>query len=174
MKVKTETVFAVLNVLVWIVFIGLLFETAAILVSYLVCLLKPEAARNMNQSFSFLKLRYSSLPTFSIEVFLLLAIAGLKSFTAYLILKIFNKLKLSNPFEFNIARLMESVSYFIFAIWILSVVATMCKELIVDHIFQLRVSAVSFESLFLAGIIFIFARIFKKGVEIQSENELTV
>jgi hypothetical protein len=33
---------------------------------------------------------------------------------------------------------------------------------------------VSGETLFLAGVVFVIAQIFKKGVEIQSENELTI
>lgn len=33
---------------------------------------------------------------------------------------------------------------------------------------------ISGEFIFLAGVIFIIAQIFKKGIELQSENELTI
>jgi hypothetical protein len=174
MKSKTETILIVLNVLVWIVFIGLLIETGAIFVSYLVSAILPDAAKNLYKGLDFLELRNSSLWEYSVMVSILIAISALKSYTAFLVLEIFTRIKLVDPFKIEIAQLMEKVSYYILTIWIVSVLAKSAKEILVHSHITLRISTDSGEYLFLAGIIYIFAQIFKRGVEIQAENELTV
>ena len=53
MTTKTETILVVLNVLVWIVFIGFMVEAGALVVSYLISVVKPEAAKNLYRSLDF-------------------------------------------------------------------------------------------------------------------------
>ena len=45
---------------------------------------------------------------------------------------------------------------------------------IVDKLYGITSDYIPGDFLFLAGIVYVFAQMFKPGVEIQSENELTV
>jgi len=174
MKSKTETILIVLNTLVWIVFVGLMVETGAILISFIISLVKPEDAKNLYKDVDLLELRRSGIVAYFFLVSVLIGLTAVKSFSAYLVLKILTQIKLENPFKIEIAQLMEKISYYILAVWVVSILLKMTIEILVQKHFLLRISSESGEYLFLAGIIFIFAQVFKKGIEIQSENELTV
>ena len=57
----------------------------------------------------------------------------------------------------------------------LLLMATMSvMEWVLDHVPGLKLSVVSGDFIVMAGVVFITAQIFKKGVELQTENELTV
>jgi len=45
---------------------------------------------------------------------------------------------------------------------------------IVDKLYGITSDYIPGDFLFIAGIVYVFAQMFKPGVEIQSENELTV
>jgi hypothetical protein len=47
-------------------------------------------------------------------------------------------------------------------------------EWLSKRIAGLQENLISGEFILLAGVVFVFSQIFKKGVEIQSENELTI
>jgi hypothetical protein len=82
------------------------------------------------------------------------------------------------PFSNEIAKLIEKISYEAFSIAIVSVVAhEYTKRLMesgyqVSHIEEYWDDIAAF--LMMAGIVFVISQIFKKGIEIQNENDLTV
>jgi hypothetical protein len=45
---------------------------------------------------------------------------------------------------------------------------------ILEIVYGIKATYISGDVLFLAGMVFVFAQMFKRGVEIQRENELTV
>ena len=174
MKTKTEKILDVLNVLTWIVFIGLLIQTGAILISYGISLFNPEAAGNLYTGMDLSSLRESGILKYTCAVSLKIAILCLKAYSAYLVIKILTKINMSNPFNSEIAGLIEKVSYVILDILIITIIANEYSNWLSDNDLVLRGTREAGEFLFLAGVIFVFAQIFKKGVELQSENELTI
>lgn len=174
MKTKTEKILVVMNVLTWIVFIGLLIQAGAILISYGVSLFNSETAKNLYSGMDLSSLRESGIWKYTGAVSFMIAILCLKAYTAYLVIKILSKINMSNPFNSEIAGLIEKVSFVILEIWIITIIANEYSNWLSKNDLVLRGTREAGEFIFLAGVIFVFAQIFKKGVELQSENELTI
>ena len=68
---------------------------------------------------------------------------------------------------------MQKISYSIFYLWIIAMVHNTHVQFIgIRYKFPMELFSSDF--IFLAGIIFIFAQIVKRGIELQSENDLTI
>jgi hypothetical protein len=174
MKTKTESILTTMNVLTWIVFIGLLIHTGAIIVSYFISIINPEGAKNLYVGLDLFSLRQADFWKYSITVLLTIIILGLKAYSAYLVIQILSKINLEHPFTMSVALLIEKVSHVIFGIWFVSMLANVNHEWLRQSGLPVSENWISGEFIFLAGVIFIIAQIFKKGIEIQSENELTI
>jgi hypothetical protein len=88
------------------------------------------------------------------------------------------KLNLVKPFDVEIAKLIEKISFEAFAIAIVSIVAHQYTKMLiqsgyeVSHVEKYWNDTAAF--LMMAAIIFVISQIFKKGIELQNENDLTV
>jgi type IV secretory pathway TrbL component len=73
--------------------------------------------------------------------------------------------------------MIEKISYLIFGIWLLELFGTAygryLQTLFTDITVKFSLSS-EFSYLFMSGIIYLISQIFKRGVELQEENELTV
>ncbi|HET8839339.1 MAG TPA: DUF2975 domain-containing protein, partial [Flavobacteriaceae bacterium] len=176
MKTKTETILTITKVLTWIVFIGLCIKTGALIVSFFVSLfVNPIAAQDL-----YLGLDLSSVQEYGqwhyiCSVSLLIFFTGLKAYLAYLVIKIFLKFNLENPFSPEVAKLIDCIAQTALTAGIFAIIAGGYSKWLGKN----GLSAISSwdggsEFLFLAGIIFIIAQVFKKGIELKSENELTI
>ena len=174
MKTKTESILTAMNVLTWIVFIGLLIHAGAIIVSYFFSIINPEGAKNLYMGLDLFSLRQLDIWKYSFTVFLTITLLGLKGYTAYLVIQILSKINLEHPFTMSVALLIEKVSHIIFGIWVISMLANAYQEWLRQSGLPISENWISGEFIFLAGVIFIIAQIFKKGIELQSENELTI
>jgi hypothetical protein len=74
----------------------------------------------------------------------------------------------------EVAQLMEKISIYIFGTWVMVMLHNAHLGWLLKKIPGLEAHYISGEFIFLAGVVFVFSQIFKKGVEIQTENELTV
>jgi len=88
------------------------------------------------------------------------------------------KLDLSKPFSSFIAKKITQISYYTFSIGILSFIAQQTAKNLSHHGFEIdKLSQFWVDSqafILMAAVIYVIATIFKKGVEIQNENDLTV
>ena len=175
MTAKTLVILKTMNVLFWVIFIGLCIKTGAILVSFSVSLfVNPAGANNLylgldlSDLFTFDKMHYVSI------VSSIILINGLKAYIAYLVVRIFLKFKLSSPFEANITSLISEISYVALATGILAIVASGYSDWLAKKGIPIPHDWGSGEILFFAGVIYIIAQVFSKGKEIQTENDLTV
>ena len=180
MGAKNKLTLTVMNVLSWVIFIGLCIKTGTIFYSFIVSLqINPEAAQNLylrrfdlSALYNFSMIYYCSL------MILIILIWGFKAYLFYFAIQIFLKLNLVKPFSTEIASLISKISYVACLVGVLSIVASSFTV----WLFTLRIHFPNgiqdfiggSEFLFIAGILFIVALIFKSGIEIQSENELTV
>lgn len=174
MKTKTESILTTMNVLSWVVFIGLLIKLGALIVSYFISIINPEMTKNIymgSDLFSLIKLDFWK---YSVTAFLMITLLGLKAYTAYLVVQILSKINLEHPFIMRVALLIEKVSHVIFATWAVSMLANAFHGWLLQNNLPTTENWISGEFIFLAGVIFIIAQIFKKGIELQSENELTI
>ena len=179
METKTKSVLQVMKALTWIVFIGLCIKVGAMLFSFFVSLfVNPEAAKdlylglNLSELFNFSKLHY-------VNMFILVIISPiLKAYLFFLLIKVFSTINLKHPFSSTIRLLLSNISLVALSIGMSSVIAVsyygwLYKKGMLLYSLPRHISGSS-EFLFFAGIIFIISLIFKRGIEMQSENDLTV
>lgn len=173
-KSNTELILKVMHVVAWVVFIGLCIEAGAMLVAYTVSLFKPAAASDVYMGMDLSEVHAYRFWHYTYVVSFMIGLLAAKAYAAFLVIKIFAKLNLSHPFEGGVAKLIEKVSYVILGMGVIVLISNAYSEWL-DH---RGVSVPGGENLegflFLAGIIFIMAQIFKKGIELQVENELTI
>lgn len=176
---RTEKILIVLHVISWVLFIGICIKTGAIIISFYVSLfINPMGAENL-----FLGLNLSGLFDFDIFhyvilVLFIISLSVLKAFMVYLLIRIFLKINLAFPFSNEVASLIAKISYVAFTIGLLNLTAIYYSEYLILRAVKLpelnQYLSSKAEYLFFAGIIFVIAQVFRRGIEIQSENELTV
>lgn len=174
MQLKTDKLLAFMHVLAWIVFIGLLIKTGAILFSYGISTASPQGAKNLYLGLNLYPLRQYSFWDYSTHLSLLVALVMLEAYIAYLVIRVLATIKLSHPFTIEVAQLLERISHFILGAWVLVLVYNAHTKWLAKRVEGMEINLISAEFIFLAGLVFIIAQVFKKGVEMQTENELTV
>jgi len=179
MKSKTKQTLLILHIVSWILFIGLCIQTGAILYSFFVSLaINPEAAKNLHLGLNLSNLyandtgRYISLVSFFI------VLSAMKAYIFYLMIKIFLKLNLVHPFSKEVGSLIDKISYTALSIGVLGLISNGYSDWLMRRGIEMpdlhRYLGGAGEFLLLAAIVFCIAQIFKRGIEIQTENELTV
>ena len=89
-----------------------------------------------------------------------------------------HKMDLLKPFNTFVARQISKISYYTLSIGLLSYIARqeaknlMHHGFVTDNVSQFWADSQAF--ILMGAVIYIIATIFKKGVDIQNENELTV
>jgi len=176
---KTDQILKLMKFLFWVIFIALCFNIGSLIYIFFkgkyVYLEGSKSIYVDSDLFEHSELRttwyYISLP-------LIITLLTLKAYIAYLVTRIFAKIDFNNPFNITAAKLLTKISHVALTTGVLVVIANVLymwinkKDLI--SILIKPYEEGSGEFLFLAGIIFIIAQIFKKGTKIQSENELTI
>lgn len=173
-KTKTETILTIMNVLAWITFIGLLIEAGAILVSYGVSTINPEAAKNLYKGLDFYNLRRYDFWHYTGIVSFKAAILIIEAYAAYIVIKVLSTIKIASPFTMSVAQRLEKIAYMLILAWVATLLYNGQLRWLSAEVADLNERQLSVELIFYAGLVFVIAQIFKKGVEIQTENELTV
>lgn len=173
MKHKTEIILWVLNVVAWVVFIGLLVETGAIIFSWAVSLIKTLAASDLYEGLDLSAYKNASSVHYHVLVWIKVVFYGGQAFVAYLMTKLMAKLNIERPFDTEVAQLMHRISMGIFQVWLIALFHNMQVEY-VEKKYDIAGNPISLDFILLAGIVYVFAEMFKRGVEMQAENELTI
>lgn len=170
---NTDRVLMFMRILAWIAFIGFMIEAGAILVSYVVSLYNPEASKNMYIDLNLSETRQFNFWHYTGSVSFLFALSCFKAYISFLMIQALSQINMINPFKIEVARILEKISDVLVTITIIAIVSnghtrSLEKEGIVQDKLDLELY------IFMALLVFIIAKIFKRGVEIQSEHELTV
>ncbi|RNI22356.1 DUF2975 domain-containing protein [Rufibacter latericius] len=179
MKTKTNLILSTVNVLFWIVYIGLCIKTGAILISFLVSLfVSPQGAQDLHLGLDLSELLRYSKQYYISMVSLIIVLSALKAHMAYLVIRVFMKIDPLHPFNATASGLITTISEVALGSGILAIICNAYAKWLTKMPVDLQNLTPYLDNggefLFLAGIIFVIAQIFKKGVEIQSENELTI
>jgi len=172
---KTTFILKLMNVLFWIIFIGLCIKTGALLVSFFVTLfINSDGAAD-----TYMGLDLLDIYNFNVEYYIgiasfLITLSALKAYLAYLVVKLFLKFDLNQPFNEYTASLITEISYYALSIGVVAIIAENYGGRIMKQGITIQIDWGAEQFLFFAGIIYIIALVFKKGVEIQNENELTI
>ncbi|MGB4844296.1 MAG: DUF2975 domain-containing protein [Ferruginibacter sp.] len=173
-KTKTETILSVMNVLAWIIFVGLMVEAGTVLVTYGISVFNPNALLKMYKGLDFYSLSQYDFWHYTGIVSLKAAIFIVQAYTAFLVIKVLSTIKMTNPFTMDVAKRLEKIAYTLILAWVAILIYNGQLKWLSKDVAGLQEQSISSELIIYAGLVFVIAQIFKKGVEIQTENELTV
>lgn len=171
-------VFKGLYIVAWLIFVGLSIEAGGLLVNFFFSLYKPELLPNLYQKLDLTEMyKESRMAFFGIYSFILI-ISVLKAILFYIVIRLMHTMDLSKPFNSFVAKQISQISYFTLSIGLLNYIARQLTKNLMHHGFvpdNLNQYWADSQAFILMGaVIYIIATFFKKGVEIQTENDLTV
>lgn len=171
-------VFWGLYFLAWLIFVALSIEAGGLIVNFFFSLYKPEIVQNLYQKLDLIQMyKESKLAFFGVYSFILI-ISILKAVLFYIVIRLMHTMDRSKPFSTFVASQITYISYYTLSIGLLSYIARQITKnlmhygFVPDNLTQFWVDSEAF--LLMSAVIYIISVIFKKGVEIQNENDLTV
>lgn len=175
MKTKNTWILNIMNVLFWVIFIGLCIKTGGLLWGYIASMfINPLAAGNLNLELNLSELYQYDVVYYSIIVLFYIALNALKAYIGYYVVRIFMEMKLEKPFSEAINKIITSISWLAFFAGLCAVIGQSQSEWLMKKGISIPIDWVYGETFFFAGVIYIISLVFAKGIELQSENELTV
>jgi hypothetical protein len=173
---KTKTILVILQVLAFLGGIGYSIQCGSQLLALAASFKNPDWAKRVYDAHQDLFiLRNQSISSFVLVMLMVIAILAMKAFIWYRLANLLLRLKMENPFSLMVASRLERVSYLLAGIWALSFIGRIYLDWL-SKTMAIPLTAISMgdESFFIAGIAYVFSQIFRRGVEIQEENQLTV
>lgn len=182
-KITTTQILKVLQLLSWLIFIGLCVEAGATAVNTFITLaINPLGVTNFWEGADYLSALYAhDYGYFLVITIIMTIVAVLKALLFYFILKLFldKKLDFSKPFSLDLRHFIVKVSYLSLAIGLFSyygfkyTVSLRNKGLQAADLQALHIAGADVW-LFMAVILFVIVQLVKRGIEIQNENDLTI
>jgi hypothetical protein len=182
-KITTNQILKVLQILSWIIFLGLCIEAGGIAVNTIITLfINLPGVENFWEGSDHLAGLYRFDSGYFLVITLIMTIvAVLKAIIFYLIVKLFAKknLNFSRPFSAELMHFISKLSYLALGIGLFSYYGFkyfvwLTKQGVKTADLQSLHIAGADVWLFMAVILFVIAQIVKRGIEIQNENDLTV
>lgn len=178
MPSKNNLIFTLLHIVAWIIFVGLSIEAGALLTNFVFSIYNPEMVSRLYQKLDMSDMYQKSRWTFFSMYSFILFISILKAVMFYVVIQLLMKLDLTKPFSMYVANKIMLFSYYALSIGIISHLARQVSKYLMHHDYKVdnlnQFWADSQAFILMAAVIYVIGTIFKKGVEIQNENDLTV
>ena len=178
MPASNNFIFKILHIIAWIIFVGLCIEAGGLIVNFIVSIYNPGFVKNLYQKLDLSEMYSDNKWVFFGVYSFILVIALMKCYLFYVVIMLMHKIDLSKPFNNFASEQIMKISYCTFSIGILSYIAQQTTKNLhhygydTGNLNQFWDDSQAF--ILMAAVIYVIATIFKKGVEIQNENDLTV
>lgn len=178
MTKKNDFIWKTIQVIAWIIFIAYCIETGTLLFNYIFSLFKPIASKNLYLGLDLSDLYNKSLVLYTLLFSFIIILSALKAFVFYIVIKTCMKLNMIKPFSEEVAGFISKISYYAFTIAAVGYIAHQFTKRLIhkgyDAAAAERFWNDSFAYVMMAAIVFVIAMIFKKGIELQKEQDLTI
>ena len=183
MKTQTEKTLNVLRMIAWIGYIGSISLTAIVSIATICFFIFPDADFIKNIKISEAKLSFITLRNDYMGRLIFFYILSL--IKIYFVITIWKLAKdalininSNHPFSATISIILEKIAYVMIVIGVINFIINQytitLEGLITNHFhYEYNLSPL-LTYIFEIGIIYLIAQIFKRGVELQEENELTI
>ncbi|HJT73086.1 MAG TPA: DUF2975 domain-containing protein, partial [Chitinophaga sp.] len=177
-KITIRQTLNILLVLSWIIFIGLCIEAGGFIVNAIFAIVNPAVVKHLWREVDLSDLFKYDHGHFFVVTLLMSIVAVMKAWLFFLIIMILHNkdLDISQPFSKKVRRFIFRLSYAALFIGVFSWYGVKYTMWLVQQ--GVRIPDTQYLRLggadvwlFMAVVLFIIAQIFKRGVEIQSENE---
>lgn len=178
MSNTNNLIFKGLHIVAWVIFVGLCIEAGGLIVNFFYSLYEPEFVQNLYQNLDLSEMYKQNKWNFLSIYSFILVISILKAYLFYILLILMHKMDLSKPFNLFVSRQISLMSYYTLSIGLLSYFgrhvtkSLMHQGYMMDNVNQFWADSQAF--ILMGAVLYIIATIFKKGVAIQNENDLTV
>lgn len=182
MKISTKQTLKVLYVLVWIIFIGVCIEAGGFIFSTFYTLeINPINAHRSWPGIDLSSLYDYGRGYYLAEMSQISLVSLMKAVLFYLIVDILQdkRLDITQPFSKSMGRFLFRMSYLALLIGLFSWLGTKYTEGLVSK--GVKLPDLQYQHLggadvwlFMGATLFVIAQIFKRGIEIQTEIQLTV
>jgi hypothetical protein len=178
MSNTNNLVFTGVKIVAWIIFVGLCIEAGGLLVNFFFSLFKPEFVKNLYQKLDLHALYQQSKWAYFALYSFILSISILKTLLFYVVIMLVSNFDLLKPFNEFVSRKILLISYYTLSIGLMSYIGKESAK----NIGQFGMDANIFHDfwgdseafILMAAVIYMIALIFKKGIDLQNENDLTV
>jgi hypothetical protein len=177
MKSKTQTILTISKYLAMAGGVWGAVLCGSQLTTLVASFINPEwAKRTYEVDLNLFSIREHGTGFYVCAMCLKIAVSFLKAYIWYMVFMLLSKLTLQTPFSIEVEKKLERIAYLLLAVWIVGACfwKTYIYYLPKDMGIQLPISISGDEYLFMAGMIYIISQIFKRGIELQEENQLTV
>lgn len=177
MKIKTQAILSVSKFLALLGGIWYSILCGSQLLTLVASFINSDwAKRTYEVDLTIFSIREHSVSFYVYAMCLTVAVSALKAIIWYVVFDLLLKLKLQTPFSMEVEKKLEKIAYLLLAVWITS---SIFWKFYIYYLYkstgiQLPDNKIGDEYLFIAGMIYIISQIFKRGIEIQEENQLTV
>jgi hypothetical protein len=177
MKKFNNIVFTALYIIAWVIFVGLSIEAGGLIVNFVFSIFKPAFVGNLYQKLDLSKMYQQSKWVFYGIYSFVLFIAVLKAVLFYSLIDLLHKIDLAKPFSNFVSQKIIQISYYTFSIGIFSHIAKELTKYLsynfeIDKLNQFWEDSGAY--ILMSAVVYVIAAIFKKGIDIQNENDLTV
>jgi hypothetical protein len=180
-KISTKQTLKILYILSWIIFIGVCIEAGGFIINALFSLVNPAGVKNLWQPADLSGLFKYDHGYFFVITLIMSIVAVMRAWLFYLIIKILHdkKLDMAQPFNKEVGRFIFTISYValligFFSLWGAKYAGWLVEKGVeMPDIQRMRLGGADVW-LFMSVVLFVIAQIFKRGIEIQAENDLTV
>lgn len=181
-KITTNQILKVLQILSWIIFIGLCVEAGGLVFStFYTFFINPVNTNNFWEGADLSSLYNFDKGQFIVIVLIMTIVSVLKAIMFYLIVKLFvdKKLNIAQPFTTGLTQFLLNISYLTLGIGLFSNGGfKYSKWLSSQGVKMPDPQALLFAGadvwLFMSVLLFVIVQIVKRGMEIQKENDLTI
>jgi hypothetical protein len=181
-KISTRQILIILYVISWIIFVGVCIEACGFIVyAFFNLFMNPVDARLVWQEVDLSGLLKYDRGYFFLVTFIMSIVSVMRALLFYLIIKILHseKLNMAHPFSKEVGRFIFNIAYLAFLIGLFSSWGAKYAQWLVKKgvempdIQYLRLGGADVW-LFMSVTLYVIGQIFKRGIEIQTENDLTV
>jgi len=178
LRINSKTMLTLLYIISWIIFIGVSIEAGSFITNAIFTLTgNGEKAEQIG-----LENLYAFNPAYYVIIIVIMTIvAVMRAILFYLIIKLLHdkKFQMTQPFNSKTGRFIFNISYLAAGIGISSFWGAKYVESFVKQGAQMPgIQTLRFGGadawLFMGATLLVIAHLFKRGIEIQTENELTI
>jgi hypothetical protein len=178
MSKRNNFIWKAIQVICWLIFLGYCIQTGALLFNYIFSLFKPIATHNLYLGIDLSELYLKSKSIYTFVFTLMVVISAFKAYLFFIALKLFKTLNITKPFSENVSAIITKITYCTFSIGIISIIAQEVANQLSEKGYNVGLVERYWNDggayLVMTAILFTIAFIFKKGIELQNENDLTV
>lgn len=178
MTKKNDFIWNAIQTICWLLFAGFCVQTGVFIFNFIYSLYKPIVASNLHLGLNLSSVYNGNFNVYVLLLMLVISITSLKGFVFFYVLRLFKILKLVKPFTGSVSDLINKITLFSFYVGALGFISKKLSEHFRGKGYDLnlvdRYWEDSYAFLMMAAILFVIALIFQKGIELQSENDLTV